>query len=101
MPGAAVHRIDADLLDAMLRLLELAGKPEMIAIAALSPLIVKEIHYRLLMGPFGNQLRSIYTFGSQSNQIARAIDWLKDNYNAPLQVEELARQVHMTTSTFH
>lgn len=97
--GAAVHRIDADLLDAMLRLLELAGKPEMIA--ALSPLIIKEIHYRLLMGPFGNQLRAICTFGSQSNQISRAIDWLKDNYSVPLQVEELARQVHMATSTFH
>ena len=35
------------------------------------------------------------------NQIARAIDWLKSNFTRPLLVNDLAKQVNMSTSTFH
>jgi transcriptional regulator GlxA family with amidase domain len=43
----------------------------------------------------------INTLGTQSNQIAKTITWLRDNYKEPLQVDELARKVNMATSTFH
>ena len=39
--------------------------------------------------------------GSQSHQIARAIDWLKGNFTQPLRIDDLATQVNMSTSTFH
>ena len=39
--------------------------------------------------------------GSQSHHIARAIDWLKDNFARQFRIEDLATQVHMSTSTFH
>ena len=39
--------------------------------------------------------------GTQSNQIARAITWLENNYKAPLKIEVLAKYVHMSVSTFH
>ncbi len=97
--GAMVQKVDADLLDAFLRLAELLEKPGQVA--PLSPLIIREIHYRLLMGPFGSQLRSIYTFGSQCNQIAWTINWLRHNFAQPFQVDDLAKQVNMATSTFH
>jgi transcriptional regulator GlxA family with amidase domain len=39
--------------------------------------------------------------GSQSQQIARAIEWLKSHFTEPLRIEDLATQVNMSTSTFH
>lgn len=97
--GAMVADLDSDLIDAFLRLVELVERPEQAAM--LAPLVIKEIHYRLIAGPYGNQLRAINTVGTLSNQIAQAVGWLRDNYKQPLQVDELARLVNMGTSTFH
>jgi AraC-like DNA-binding protein len=97
--GMAVAEVDPDVLDAFLRLVELLDKPEQIPV--LAPMIIREIHYRLLIGPQGERLRMINTLGTQSNQIAKSITWLRDNYKEPLQVDELARKVNMATSTFH
>jgi AraC-like DNA-binding protein len=49
----------------------------------------------------GARLRQIASAGSQSQQIARAIDWLKENFNQSLRIEDLAAQARMSTSTFH
>jgi len=97
--GMAVADVDPDVLDAFLRLAELHEKPEQIPV--LAPMIIREIHYRLLIGPQGQRLRMVNTLGTQSNQIAKSITWLRDNYKEPLQVDELARKVNMATSTFH
>ena len=97
--GMAVAEVDPDVLGAFLRLVELLEKPEQIPV--LAPMIIREIHYRLLIGPQGERLRMVNTLGTQSNQIARSITWLRDNYKEPLQVDELARKVNMATSTFH
>ena len=97
--GISVADVDPHVLEAFLRLIELLENPEQIPI--LAPMIIREIHYRLLIGPQGEHLRSLNTFGTQSNQIAQAINWLRDNYKEQLQVDELARKVNMATSTFH
>jgi len=97
--GIAVAEVDPDVLDAFLRLVELLEKPEQIPV--LAPMIIREIHYRLLIGPQGERLRMLNTYGTQSNQITKSISWLRENYKEPLQVDELARQVNMATSTFH
>jgi transcriptional regulator GlxA family with amidase domain len=58
-------------------------------IPVLAPMIIREIHYRLLIGPQGGCLRMINTHGTQSNQIAKIITWLRNNYKEPVQVDEL------------
>ena len=88
-----------DLLDAFHRLLQLVDQPD--AIAVVAPLIEREIYFRLLTGEQGAPLRQMAYAGSQSHRISRAIDWLRDNYRTPLQVETLASQVQMSTSNFH
>ena len=65
------------------------------------PIIQREIIYRLLLGDQGVRLRQIASAGSQSHQIARAIDWLKGNFSRPLRIDDLATQANMSTSTFH
>lgn len=97
--GAAIGEAGPDLLDAFLRLVDVLDRPERRAI--LAPMIIRELHYLLLIGPQGESLRQLHTLGTRSNQIAQAISWLKDNYRKTLQVDALARHVHMATSTFH
>jgi AraC-like DNA-binding protein len=97
--GMATGEVSLPLLNAFQRLIDLLGEPKDIPI--LAPVIQREIVYRLLVGDQGVRLRQIASAGSQSQQIARAIDWLKDNFTRPLRIDELATQVNMSTSTFH
>jgi AraC-like DNA-binding protein len=97
--GMAVGEVTLPLLTAFQRLVDLLEEPNDIPI--LAPIIQREIFYRLLVGDQGARLRQIASAGSQSQQIARAIDWLKDNFTRPLRIDDLATQVNMSTSTFH
>lgn len=97
--GVAVSALSAPLLDAFNRLLDLLEQPG--DIAALAPLVQREIFYRLLTGEQGPRLRQIALAGNDGFQIARAIDWLKDNFDKPLRIEELAIKVGLSTSAFH
>ena len=97
--GIAVSKVPLPLFDAFQRLLALLDTPEDIPI--LVPLIKREIYYRLLVGEQGARLRQIVSAGSHSHQISRAIDWLKDNFNKPFQVKDLAAYTWMSDSSFH
>jgi AraC-like DNA-binding protein len=98
-PGMVLGKISSPLLTAIHRLVQLLDEPHDIPI--LAPIYQKEILYRLLMGDQGERLRQIAAVGSQSNQIARAIDWLKENYAQQLKIDDLAMRVNMSPSTFH
>lgn len=95
----SVSDIDTDVLDAFARLVSLLDKPEYIP--HLAPLIIEEIHCRMLMGQQGKLLRQVNTAGTRGNQIARAVSWLREHYRDPLRIDDLARQVNMAPSTFY
>lgn len=97
--GMATGEVTLPLLTAIQRLIDLLSDQQDIPI--LAPIIQREIIYRLLVGDQGDRLRQIASAGSQSNQIARAIDWLKSNYTEPLSIDDLAAKSSMSTSTFH
>lgn len=97
--GMTINDVSVEVLQAFLRLVNLLESPEQIPV--LAPMIIQEIHYRLLIGPQGDCLRRCNTLGSQTTQIAQAITWLRDNFKQPLYVDTLAQKVHMATSTFH
>jgi AraC-like DNA-binding protein len=97
--GMAIGDVTLPMLSTFQRLIELLDEPKDIPI--LAPIIQREIFYRLLVGDQGVRLRQMASTGSQSQQIARAIDWLKGNFSRPLRIDELAGQVNMSTSTFH
>jgi AraC-like DNA-binding protein len=97
--GIAIGTVTPVLLESIRRLTDLLDEPD--AIEALSPLANREIHYRLLTSDQGCRLRHLASVGSQGQLIARAIDWLKANYASPLRIEDLAKRVHMSASTFH
>lgn len=97
--GMATGEITLPLVTAFQRLLDLLENQQDIPI--LAPIIQREIIYRLLVGDQGERLRQIASAGSQSHQIARVIDWLKNNFSQPLSIDELAAQASMSSSTFH
>ena len=97
--GMATGEVTLPLVTTFQRLIDLLAEEKDIPI--LAPIIQREIIYRLLVGDQGARLRQIASAGSQSHQIARAIDWLKGNFTQPLRIDDLAEQASMSTSTFH
>lgn len=92
-------RVTLPLLDVCRRLLDLVDQPG--AAPLLAPLVLREFYIRLLMGEAGARLRQMTAVGGQGQQVARAIGWLKEHYARPLRVDELAREVRMSASSFH
>jgi AraC-like DNA-binding protein len=97
--GMAIGETTPPLLDAFRRLIDLLTEERDIPI--LAQVIQREITYRLLVGDQGDRLRQIATAGSQSHQVARAIDWLKVNFSKPFRIDDLAAQARMSPSTFN
>lgn len=99
MQAIDVSPLDGKLLDATLRLVRLIEDP--IEYRAIAPLIFREIIYRLLTGAQGTRMRQLATFGGQAHRIGRAIRKLRENFDKPLRIEAMARELGMSVSGFH
>lgn len=64
-------------------------------------MMLRELHYLLLVSPHGKILRQLNTPGTQNNQVVQAINWIRANYKIPMRVDSLARQVNMSTANLH
>jgi len=93
-----VSAIDADLLDAVARLIRIAETPAESKV--LAPLVIKEIIYRLLAGGQGARLAHLLT-ASDTRRISKAIGRLREHFNEPLKIEDIARELGMSVSGFH
>lgn len=91
--------LDADLLDATLRLVRLIERPAEYRV--LAPLVTREIIYRLLAGAQGHRLRHLVTVDGRAHRIARAVDAIREHFDKPLRIEAIARQLGLSVSAFH
>lgn len=98
-PGIEVGTLTRPLFDAFGRLVELLDEPE--NIPALSPVIQKEILFRLLKTEAGAKIRELATAGDHTHRVNRAIGWIRKNLSHRLRVEELAGFAGMSASTLH
>ena len=94
-----VNALEADLLDATLRLVRAAGSPREAAV--LAPLVTREIVYRLLVGDQGDRLRHVAVLGGQSHRMTEAIRRLQARFDETVRMEDLASDLGMSTSTFY
>lgn len=94
-----VSRLETDLLDATLRLVRMVDRPN--EYAMLAPAVTREIIYRLLIGAQGDRLRHLTRFGGTTHRMAQAIQTIRRNFDKPIRIEDLARQIHMSVSGFH
>jgi AraC-like DNA-binding protein len=97
--GVRVATMDERLHDVVLRLVRLLDHSADIPV--LAPLVERELSYLLLNGPDGAALRAMALTTGPSSRIARAVERLERGYREPLRVEQLAREAHMSVSTFH
>lgn len=93
-----VNPVDADLLDAVVRLVRLIDAPH--ERKMLFPLVVREIVFRLLAGGQGPRLAHLLTTG-ETQRISRAISLLRDRFDQTVRIESIARDVGMSVSAFH
>lgn len=99
LPALAVYPGDPDLIDAACRLVGLLDRPD--SIAALAPLIEREILYRLLTGPHGAMLRHMASADTHLNQVTRAIAKIRGSFDAQLRIDEIAAAAGMSPSSLH
>jgi AraC-like DNA-binding protein len=92
----AVSPLDMHLLDAFVRLTRLLDAPAEVPV--LLPLLTREIIYRLLVGEQGGRLRHLALLGGYSPSIARAIERLRHDFDQPLRIEQMARELGMSVS---
>jgi AraC-like DNA-binding protein len=98
--ATVVSALDADLLDAVVRLVRLVDLSAEACI--LMPLITHEIVYRLLTGEQGDRLYYLINFSSgYTSTITAAIQRLRQDFDQSIRIEELAQEIGMSVSSFH
>ena len=97
--GLFVGQMDASLIDSVLRLTRLLDTPKDIPL--LAPMILREIHYRLLTGEHAASVMQMAVTGSNMQRIADVIKKMKAEIARPMRVETLAEMARMSESSFH
>lgn len=95
----AVSSLEDELLDAYVRLLRLVDSPDDFRVV--SPMVIREIIYRVLKSEQGARLRQMAVFGGQTHRITKAVQILRTKYNQNLNMENLAQELGMSVSSFH
>lgn len=94
-----VSPLQSSLLDAFLRLVRLLDTPEDLRV--LSPLIQREINYRLLQGDQQSRLAESAIGDTRLRRVSGAIAWIKEHFAERLEIGDLARRANMSASAFH
>lgn len=97
--GLFVSKMNASLFDAVLRLVRLLDTPDDVSL--LAPLVIREILYRILQDEQGGSVKQIAMIGSHAQRITQVIHLIKQDFDKPLRIEELAGTVNMSSSSLH
>jgi len=100
-PATSLSTSSADpaWIKPMERYLELMYAP--LDAEVLGPMILKEVHYRLLLSPIGGMLRNLLSVDSHASRIEKSIQQIRARFREPLAVGELADIAGMSQSSFH
>ncbi|MFN3836389.1 MAG: AraC family transcriptional regulator N-terminal domain-containing protein [Brevundimonas sp.] len=97
--GIHVTRLEDELLELMSRLLRLLDRPGEIAV--MTPMIERELVWRLLHSRHAATVRQIGSTESRLSGVGRAINWIRAHYTEPMRLEALSDLAGMSLSTFH
>jgi AraC-like DNA-binding protein len=97
--GMVLGEATVELLAPCCRMVQLLDTPQ--DVAFFGKLLQREIIYRLLQGQQGDRLRSVATLADQNHRTAKAVNWLRENYEKTLNVDDLASISGMSRSTLH
>lgn len=97
--GIGPALMDKEMLDAINRLIK-ALKSETES-QILGPGLVREVLYRALCGSQAPVLYSLALYSGSFSNVAQILKIMQSDYAKKLDVEQLARTAHMSTSAFH
>lgn len=97
--GMLVSKTSTQLLDAVIRLVNLLNTPNDIPV--LAPLFIHEILYRILQDNQGYLIKQFVNKGSNAQSIAKVIKYINDDISKPLRIDDLAEIVNMSPSSLH
>ncbi len=100
-PGASLNadRAEDELIDAVDRYVRLTTEP--LHAETLGPLVMKEIHFRLLTARKSGMLRALLHVDSSASHVYRAITEIRRNFREKLSVAHLANTVGMSESALY
>jgi AraC-like DNA-binding protein len=91
--------IDAALGDSVLRLLRALRSP--LETRLFGPSLLREVCFRVLTGPKGPALRAALAQRGHFGQIAKALHRIHVDFHQRLDIDTLAREVHLSAAAFH
>ena len=97
--GMVLGEATVELIAPCCRMVQLLDTPQ--DVPFFGKLLQREIIYRLLQGTQGDRLRSVSTQADQNHRTAKAVNWLRENYEKTLNVDDLASMTGMSRSTLH
>ncbi|MCW4589317.1 AraC family transcriptional regulator [Gluconacetobacter entanii] len=92
-------RMVPSIADVLQRLLHALHHPQELAI--LGPGLLRELHYRVLIGPQGGSLMVALRRNGTTGRIVQSLSLIRERYNEGLSVPELAATVGMSVPSYH
>ena len=92
-------RMEPMIEDVVLRLLRALSDP--VEIAVMGAGILRELHYRVLVGPQGGAMISALQQQGISGKIVRSLARLRETYSSEISVVALAREAGMSVPSYH
>jgi len=91
--------MDADLRASVIRFLEAMNRP--LEAAVLGPALVRELYFRVLVGPQGSGMRAALAMRGRFGKIGKALRHIHATYGQRLDIAQLASQAGMSVPAFH
>ncbi|MCG0994475.1 MULTISPECIES: AraC family transcriptional regulator [Acetobacter] len=92
-------RMAPAMTDVLQRLLHALRHPQELAI--LGPGLLRELHYRILVGPQGGSLMAALRRNGTTDRIVQSLTLIRERYKEGLSVPELAATAGMSVPSYH
>ncbi|MBZ9749169.1 AraC family transcriptional regulator [Mesorhizobium sp. CO1-1-7] len=97
--GLVSSRMAPEIEDVLLRLLVALRSP--VEALVLGDGILRELHYRVLVGPQGGAMLAALQQKGTSGRIIQSLAWLRENYGSEISIGDLAKDVGMSVPSYH
>lgn len=97
--GLVSSRMSDDVEDVLLRLLKALTDPAEAVV--LGGAILRELHYRVLIGPQGGAMIAALRQQGAAGKITRSLAWLRAHYGSEISIADLARDAGMSVPSYH
>ena len=92
-------RMEPTITDVLQRLLQALHHPQDLTI--LGPGLLRELHYRILVGPQGASLMAALRRNGTTDRIVQSLTLIRERYKEGLSVPELAATAGMSVPSYH